>query len=217
MKELKVRLTLTDELLGSQPGNPEIHAEFIASKAPDAATREEEIAAIGVDAEMEKLVTVFHRHNGKPCLMDYQIRGFFKSAAQFYYKMTPSEVKAVCGIKLDKLSAFKKKIDGLVFVYGEDDGRFIPLTLPDGGEIGSCQRPLRGQGGQYEIVTLANSETAPAGTVVEFKVRVLSDSLTEYVEGWLNYGKYNGLGQWRNSGKGSFKWEKVGDWESISD
>lgn len=216
MKELKVRLTLTDELLGSQPGDPEVHANFIASKAPDAITREEEIAAIGVDAELDKVVTTFHRHDGKPCLMDYQIRGFFKSAAQFYNRMSDKEVQSVSGIKLEKLKAFKKEIDGLVFVYGMDDGRFIPLTIPERGEIGSCQRPLRAQTAQGDRVALANSETVPAGTVLEFKVRVLSHKLTNYIEGWLAYGRYNGLGQWRNSGKGSFEWEKIGDWEDVT-
>ena len=217
MKELTVKLTLIDELLGSQPGNEEVHAEFIASKAPDAITREEEIAAIGVDAEIEKTMTVFHRHNDIPCVMDYQIRGFFKSAAQFYNRLTEKEVQDVCGIKLKKLTAFKKQIDGLVFVTAMDGGRFIPLNLPEGSEIGSCQRPLRGQTAQGERVSLANSETVPAGTTLEFKIQVLSHSLAEYVEGWLKFGKRNGLGQWRNSGKGAFKYQKVGDWVEIAE
>lgn len=54
MKNIKVRFTLTDEMLGTASANPEIHSEFIASKAPDAKSREEEVAAIGVDAEIEK-------------------------------------------------------------------------------------------------------------------------------------------------------------------
>ena len=215
MKELKVRLTLKEELLGSQPTDKEIHENFIAAKAPDAASREEEIAAIGVDAEVEKTMTVFHRHDGKPCLMDYQIRGFFKSAAKAFNNMTEKEVELYTGMKLKKLSAFNKKIDLLIFVEGVDGGRFIPIVMPEGAEIGSCQRPLRGQTAQGERISLANSETVPAGTTLEFKIQVLSHDLSKYVDGWLKYGRLNGLGQWRNSGKGAFTFEKIEDWQEV--
>lgn len=221
MKELKVRLTLKNELLGSQPGNPELHADYIASKAPDYASMEEEIAAIGVDAEIEKSMTVFHRKDDVPCIMDYMVIGFFKSAAQYYNRMTESEVYDICKVKLPPIKAFKKEIGGMIFVYNDENGtlsygdpgsRFLKLVLPEGAEIGSRQRPLRAQTPQGDRVALANSESVPAGTTITFTIRVLSDKLTKYVEGWMVYGKYKGLGQWRNSGKGSFTFEKIGDW-----
>lgn len=46
MLTIKCRLTFTEELLGTASNNPEIHSEFVASKGPDAMTREEEVAAI---------------------------------------------------------------------------------------------------------------------------------------------------------------------------
>lgn len=39
MKEMKVRITFTEEVLGTSSNNPELHDEFIASKAPDAPSR----------------------------------------------------------------------------------------------------------------------------------------------------------------------------------
>ena len=45
MKELKVRLTFLEEILGTASADPEIHETFIASNAPDAPTRKEEIEA----------------------------------------------------------------------------------------------------------------------------------------------------------------------------
>ena len=39
---MKVRITFTEDVLGSQPSNPEIHAEFIAANASDKAKFEEE-------------------------------------------------------------------------------------------------------------------------------------------------------------------------------
>lgn len=214
MKELKVRLTFTDELLGSQPGNPDIHREFIASKAPDAITREEEIAAIGVDEEIDKMMTVFYRVDGKPCLKGYQIIGFLKEAARAYYGLTPKEIEDICGKKLAKLPAYKTKINQYIKVHNLDGGDFIPINLKEGTSIGSLQRPLRGQTAQGERISLANSETVAAGSTIEMKIRTRKDDLTDYIEGWLAYGEEDlGLLQWRSSGKGRFKWEKIGDWE----
>lgn len=203
MKELKVRVTMIEELLGSQPGDPELHKTYIASKAPDAPSKEEEIAAMGVDAFEERAMTYFHRaKDGKtPCLMDYQIKGFFKSAAKVENERSGSDLK--------KLTAFKKKIDLFVFVYGLDGSRFIALDIPEGETIGTCERPLRAQTMQGERVSIAKSETAPEGTTCEFVVTVLDDSLLPYVKAWLDYGRFNGFGQWRNSGKGRFTWEEI--------
>lgn len=59
MKKLKVRLTFTEPVLGTWPSNQNIAREFIASKSPDAATVEDEVAALGADAVADKGVTVF--------------------------------------------------------------------------------------------------------------------------------------------------------------
>lgn len=195
MKELKVKITFTEPILGSSSGNPEIHREFIASKAPDAPKREEEVEALGVDEVEKKEMTVFPRtENGTPCLWDYQIRGFFKHAC--------SMLKNVSGTESSKIKAYKKYIDGLVFV----NERKIQLVFD--GEIQNCQRPLRGQTAQGERIALANSEMCPAGTVAEFTVKVLQDDLIKAVEEWLDYGALNGLGQWHNSGMGRFEWSR---------
>ena len=204
MKELNVKATLITDILGSQPGDPELHSRFIASKAPDAMKMEEEIAAMGVEAIEERSMTYFHRDkNGDPCLMDYQIKGFFKSAAKVLNKIGGTEEK------LEKLKAFKQAVDLYVFIYGDNDSRFIPFKLPEGGEIGSIQRPLRASTMQGERITLATSETLPAGSELYFKIVILDDSLLKYVREWLDYGKYNGLGQWRNASYGRFTWEEV--------
>lgn len=198
MKEIKVRLTFFEEVLGTASADPDIHAEFIASKAPDAKSREEEIASIGVEESIEKAMTIFHKNeNGEPILYDYQIKGFFKNAC-----------KALNYIGGDyKLTSYKTKIDNLVFI----NERKIPLQIPEGKSIGSCQRPLRGQTAQGERIALANSETCPKGTVIEFTIKILVDSLYKNVIEWLDYGELNGIGQWHNSGKGRFTYEIIND------
>ena len=196
MKEMKVKLTLTEEILGTASNNPEIHSEFIASKAPDAQSREEEIEAIGVNAEVEKSMTVFPRdENGNPIFWDYQVKGFFKDACGMLRKVSKTKSS---GIK-----AYKKEIDGLIFI----SERQIPFIYV--GNIGNCQRPLRAQTAQGERISLANSETIPAGATLEFTVECLVDSDMDAVREWLDYGRLRGLGQWRNSGKGRFTWEEI--------
>lgn len=194
---LKVRLTFAEEVLGTASNNPEIHSEFIASKAPDAMTAEEEVAAIGADAVIEKSMTVFPRNpDGNPILYDYQIKGFFKDAA--------GSLRRVPGTVSSKIKAYKKELDGLVFVFP----RMIPMNIP-GGKLGTCERPLRAQTAQGDRVALANSETAPAGTTIEFEIRCLTKDMYNLVRELLDYGRLRGIGQWRNAGKGAFTWEEI--------
>lgn len=196
MKKLNVRITFTEELLGTASNDPEIHAEFIASHAPDAPTRDEEVAAVGVEEVVEKSMTVFPRNSdGKPILWDYQIKGFFKDACGMLSRVGGNESK--------KLKAYKKIVDGLIFV----SPRKIPIVFD--GEIGSCQRPLRAQTAQGERVALANSETIRAGAYVDVTITCLSDEHEAAVREWLDYGELRGIGQWRNSGKGRFTWEEI--------
>lgn len=196
MKEIKVRLTFLEEVLGTASADPNIHEEFIASKAPDAPSREEEVEALGVDEVVEKQKTIFARSpEGTPILWDYQIKGFFKD--------TCSALRKVTGSRSSKIKAYKKEIDGLIF----PEPRQIKINFD--GEIGNCQRPLRGQTAQGERIALANSETVPAGATIEFTIVCMLDSHEDVVREWLDYGRFRGLGQWRNSGKGRFTWEEL--------
>jgi hypothetical protein len=192
---MKIKITLIEDLLGTASNNPELHREFIASKSPDSASVEEEVASVGAEAVIEKSMTVFPREDGKPFLYDYQLKGFFKDAC--------SSLARVPGMKSNKLKAFKKVIDGTIFVFP----RKIMLAL--NGELGHCQRPLRAQTAQGERVALANSESAPAGTSFECEIKCLDENAEVIVREWLDYGALRGLGQWRNSGKGRFSWEEV--------
>jgi len=205
MESRRIKVTLTDEMLGTNP-RKDIHEKFISSNAPNAETRAEELEHLPTEEMVKNEMTVFYRDNdGKPAMACYHMYGFFKSACGFLRK--------VKGTKSEKCKAYKKTIDGLIKVYPNADdptGRYITLLMPDGAEIGNCQRPLRASTMQGERVALANSETVPRGTTFECDICAFDDSLWGLIEEWLDYGKFNGLGQWRSSGKGSFKWEYVG-------
>lgn len=196
MTTLKVKLTFVEPILGTSPANEDIYREFIASKAEDAATIEDEVAALGAEAVAEKGMTVFPRmEDGTPFLYDYQIKGFFKDTCGGLRKVKGS---VSAGIK-----AYKKEIDKLIF----PEPRCIPFDSY--GEIGVCQRPLRAQTAQGERVSLAMSEEIPAGASVTFDIVCLTDDHVKAVREWLDYGRFSGIGQWRNSGKGRFTWEEV--------
>ena len=192
-------MTFIEEVLGSCPNNSEIMADYIASKAPDAQKKEEEIESVGVDGVLERGMTVFPRdEHDNPFVYDYMVKGMLKDSIGFLRKIS--------GTKCSKVKAYKKAVDGLVFVKE----RRIPFRSKSGYiEIGDCQRPLRASTAQGERVALAMSETVPAGTYICPTFVILDDPLLPVVRECLDYGKLHGFGQWRNSGKGKFTWEEL--------
>lgn len=198
MKVLKVKLTFTESILGTCPANEDIYREYIGSKAPDALSIEDEIEALGETMVAEKAMTIFPRNkDGVPFVYDYQIKGFFKD--------TCGGLRKVKGTASEKIKAYKKEIDKLIF----PEPREIPLE--NVGMIGECQRPLRAATPQGERVSLAISEEIPAGATITFSIGMFCDDHEAAVREWLDYGRFSGLGQWRNSGKGRFTWEEIKD------
>lgn len=197
MNEIKIRITTFEGLLGTASADPEIHREYIASKAPAPESKDEEVEAINPDEVFEKSMTVFPRVNGKPIIWDYQLKGFFKDTCGALRKISTTESA--------KIKAFKKEIDGLIFIKE----RSIPIQYD--GDITICQRPLRASTAQGERIALSSSEEIPAGAVIEFTVLYQLPQHAKAIREWLDYGVYRGLGQWRNSGKGRFYWEELDD------
>ena len=152
---------------------------------------------------IEKGMTVFPRdEDGNPIMWNYMIRGFFKSACSAMSKVKDSASS--------KLKAYKKQVDLRIMVYADANdktNRMIPIQFD--GEIGDCQRPLRAQTAQGERVALAHSESIPAGAKMTFDIVMLMDDDVKLVREWLDYGVFNGLGQWRNSGCGAFTWKEI--------
>lgn len=201
MKKIKVKVTLIEPMLGTKSANEELFSKFIAAKRPEGEAADEMEAEARLNAELddkEKSMTCFHRtDDGTPMLYDYMIKGMFKDAC--------GSLRMVPKTKSSALKAYKKIIDGQIFV----DERRIPLEMPEGGEIGIVERPLRAQTMQGERVALAKSESVPAGTEFAITITMLNPDLEGVVREWLDYGALRGLGQWRNSGMGRFKWEEV--------
>lgn len=202
--KMNVKLTLTEDMLGTKPLNPTVFQTFVdQAKEEEKRLEEEKAAKAAVEGrsaeEIERCgTTIFHVVNGQRGIWDYQIKGFFKDAAAATNRMD-KELRN----NLEKLTAYKTKIDQCIFVFP----RFIPIIIGNGSEVSMCERPLLADTPQGRRVSLVRSEAIPAGSYLEIEILILSKELCPYVDFWLGYGKLRGLGQWRNSGKGRFAFE----------
>ena len=199
---MKIRITLTEEVLGSSPSNDELLASYIASKAPTDDLTAQEVDNIKAQAAEERKTIFPKTADGTPFIYDYQIKGMFKDSCKAL--ATAGKAGYPGGKHCAALKAYKKAIDSLIFV----SPREIPYNL-HGLKMGFCERPLRAQTPMGERVSIAKSESVPAGATAEFEIECLDEKLEDMVRECLDYGAKRGLGQWRNSGKGRFEWEEV--------
>lgn len=213
MKHRTYKLIGLTPILGAQPAAKNLREKWIATKAPKLEDGLEEADMISVD-QNESGFYVFNRYqlpakNGRDgeevlCMMMHQIKGFFKESL--------GALKYQSG-----MTQHKSKIDTLLFVDGRH-GRYIPLTR-DGEYIidpdEQLERPIRVETPKGPRTALNSSEmlNEPWGLVVDLSIldnnaRGKSDALTwEKVELAMEYGGLHGLGQWRNAGYGSFRFE----------
>ena len=188
---MKVELEFTEPLLGTLPGDKKLAEEYVTSKHPKGVQKDEQDS---LPEEIKKSSSFFARNDkGKPILWNYQIKGFFKDACSMMRRVA----------QVDELKAHKKIIDGLIFVTP----RQIELKLS--GKLTFTERPLRTSTPKGDRTALARSEAAPAGTKIRIEILLLKPDLKKYVINWLDYGILRGLGQWRNSGMGRFKWHQI--------
>lgn len=196
MKTIKVSAEFIEECLGTNASNPDVHREYIAGLAPDAPSTAEEVAAVGAEAVERAGMTVFPKdEQGRVMMWDYMVKGMLKHAA--------SALREVPNNPWAAIKNYKKHLTDLVFVKPRKIIFNAPVT------VGNCQRPLIGQTPQGPRIALANSETIPAGTTFDFEILMLDERFEEKIKLLLDYGELMGLGQWRNSGKGRFKYRIV--------
>ena len=186
----KVRVTFITPVLGSQP-QKDVATEYNGTKFVEngGVLPQDEIDSL--PEMLEKGTTVFHKVNDCPAFFDYQIKGFLKEAGRIFNG-------------LQDVKALRSKIDNLVFV----SPRRIEIHLPENGEITYLERPLRAETAQGPRVALARSEQLPEGTWFEFTMEIFKGQITEDImRELMTYGKFKGLGQWRNGGFGRFEFE----------
>lgn len=210
MKLMHFKWTFLEGVLGTSTADEEIYRNYLAGKAPNLDIVDEEAATIAasesVDEQFGRAMTIFPKlDDGTPFQYDYQVKGYFKDTCGALNRLTGKDPetgkKGKAVNESSKMKAFKKEIDGNIFVFP----RRIPILFD--GEIGVCQRPLRASTPQGERVALAASEEIPAGATMEFWVLCMNETHVKAVMEWMDYGILRGTGQWRNSGKGRFTYE----------
>ena len=202
IREYKIEVTFTRDLLGSVPKDKEIYRRYIASKGEDDGVEEEdldqEVDDVPEDGSGETGWTGFLTDENGPYLSDHVVIGFLKSAGM--------ALRRIKGTESSKIRPYRKVLNDLVHVKEEK----LYLQLPEGGELGELGRSLRASTPQGERVAIAYSDTAPRGTKVEFTLQIVSGSekspavSQEWLEELLDYGAFLGFGQWRNAGYGRF-------------
>ncbi|MHC1726523.1 MAG: hypothetical protein AB9866_11015 [Syntrophobacteraceae bacterium] len=223
----KIRITFTERLLGTAPPR-EAYEKYILTKAP--VPDDEETMAeldtvetvVGGDKN-ESMTTRFHRDVDGIYLLDYQIKGFLKEAANVLKENLPNanpKRKRMAEAKKNRheneavpeltpardagtgIQAAKSKIDNFIFVFP----RYIYLKAK---ADGTFARPLRAQTAQGPRVSIVCSEFVEAGCEIDITIDILPGCEIGWpaIEEMLNYGAYKGIGQFRNGSFGRFSWE----------
>lgn len=252
MYYMHVEIEWLEKALATLPNNKELLAEYIASKAPDAASKEEEIEAIGEDAVMSKSINVYPKGqfsydpehdrfydcfdkkvetpeglevvDNIPYYYNYQIRGFFKDSCGLLSRANTAgeqDGEKIAESESSKLKAYKKVIDGGIFVfprrvaielpdqYLDDDGITMIDTHDENGNLRVIQRPMRTSGPTGDRTAIAASEMIPAGSRMKFTIGFTSLKFKPAIIEWLNYACVHGISGWRNSGMGICRWREI--------
>ncbi len=218
VKRISVTIRFTTPILGSHPRDEDIFKRFINENAPEELRDSElEIFQSQEDMEVVQGKTYFPRNkDGYICVMDYQIRGFLKESGNCLKDQIKIKKKGIDG----SLTAIKSKIDKFVFV----SPRYITI-LPATKEVNdTLERPLRAQTAMGPRVCLASSEMLNVedsdgnelDITAEFTIEILENReiTPEIIREFLGYGRFAGLGQWRNGSYGRFeviKFKELGD------
>lgn len=233
---MKIEIQLKSPALGMSPSDPDA-LKYVAKKADEMdindGTTEERTTTIWPKAKFIK--DKFDGHwilvNEPNCpqageddevftlpfIYDYQIRGMYKDSCGLLSRSKNNQSA--------DLKSYKKRIDGNIFVVE----RKIPFNMPDSytddagkekstyTELGGLQtmsRPLRISGPSGERSAISTSEIVPPESTIKFEVLLTDPKLRSVVVEWLDYGLLHGIGQWRNSGIGIYRWRELDEnWE----
>lgn len=192
MQEYVLKLKFLEPVLGSQ-STRDVMSEFVYK---DSLPEDE---AVALPRDLERGTTVFHKdaESGQIHLLNYMLKGFLKESARIQNGMKGNPKN------------FRSKIENCCFVLP----RKLYVYTPEGKkatETEFLERPLRAMTAQGPRVALARSEQLPDGCYLYAKLHVLAGSEVndlKLIKGLLAYGRFQGLGQWRSGGYGTFAYQ----------
>lgn len=205
IRKYNVEIELLEDQLGTIPVSKSIFAKHLASKITQKGKRDgmtpEEIQE-RIDEDLESYdeddsdlkagyTTFFKDEDKNPYIKDYMIKGFLKDAA--------SALK-----QFGKHKQLRSKVVKFVFIEPRK------ILLPKQEKYNVLERPLRAMTARGERVSIARSDTIPAGTIIKFTVVCLAGIISKKcLETLFEYGKYIGVGQFRSGGYGKFSVKKL--------
>ena len=207
-ERIPVRITFTEPVLGTMPAR-DVAVQYLRILAGEEVMQPDEEESLPPDEN--KGITAFHKVNGKPILYDYQVKGFLKEAGKVF--------NGIQGVK-----NLKSKVTQALFIVP----RQIPIQMPTSynwnsleqedtrivigerpGDIPLLVRPVRADTPMGPRSAILASEIIPAGSYIDITVEIFTSILNvDVVMELMTYGKYQGIGQWRNGSYGRFEFEK---------
>jgi len=203
----EVTLTFTRDLLGSTPKDKDVYATYIEElkeKRIESLGTEDlggpEVDTVPAPVKEEGGWTGFHGDESGLFIYDYVVKGFLKESARLQAELYAEKGKTP--------PPLRSKIDHYWFVTP----RKIRIVHADGSPIlkpdDTLSRPLRASTPQGMRVCLAKSDVICEGSKLTFALEMFDTKHIkgpeQLLESLLKYGKFKGLGQWRNAGYGAF-------------
>ena len=199
IEEYSVTLRLTQKWLGTVPTQSSIWTEHIATKQSKGMKKdglsEEEIEQRLADTlegvqeidELKSGLTSFLKDEQGYYVEGYVLKGYFKNAAR--------QLK-----QWGALKQLQSKVTNYLFIAQ----RKVYVATPDA-QLLLVERPIRCETAQGPRTAIARSEAVPEGTEVSFTVQLLHGVIPlTLLRELLDYGQYQGVGQWRTGNCGTF-------------
>ncbi len=207
----KYRITLIEDMLGTIVKDKDVFKEYLAAAALEAGTApeqvDESVEAVPPPPDRKGSETGFYTDDEGIFLFDYQFRGFLREAAN-----------TLAGPDQLNIKNLRSKFTNFVFVtprkiriFGVSPLNSVPMLQiikPDD----QFTRPVRAMTMQGPRVSLVRSDIVKAGRWFDLEISLLKNKEKidfDVIETVMEYGKLQGLLQFRTGGWGRFSFEKI--------
>src|SRR6266404_3472141 len=208
----KYRITLIEDMLGTIVKDKDVFKEYLAAAALEAGTAQEQVdesvEAVPPPPDRKGSETGFYTDDEGIFLFDYQFRGFLREAANTLAGPDQLNIKNLRSKFTNFVFVTPRKIR--IFGTGVEQAwnHSIQITKPDD----QFTRPVRAMTMQGPRVSLVRSDIVKAGRWFDLDISLLKNKEKidfDVIETVMEYGKLQGLLQFRTGGWGRFSFEKI--------
>jgi hypothetical protein len=174
-------ITLTEPLLGGVPKRKDVYTRYVAMTTGGAEDETFE------EVEEAGWTGFYTDEKGRPCLMDYQIKGYLKEVANI--------LRPQLGVP-----NLRSHVENAVYVFPRK------VVIAEHVADEPFERPMRVMTVQGPRTTVARSDYVDAGASFSVELRLMRNmKVTEDIlRTIVGFGEIRGLGRWRNGSYGRF-------------